>query len=130
MRNVLSTLMREEACEAFLVYWIDPLIEQLLETASNKLDSLFRDRHRHATTYNHYFSDNLQKNVNSRYEKRLIEVLWQMFPDDYNGRSGPKDLYGVCTMMSKTIPDMDSHFIRVMRSIATVAIVAFAGYLS
>lgn len=73
------------------------------------MDSLFHDRHRHAIT--HYFTENVQKIFNARNEKRLLEVLEEMFlTDGYNGsrRTGPKDLSAVCSMVSRTIPDMDT----------------------
>jgi len=74
------------------------------------LDRLFRDRHRHAITYNHYFTETAQKLSDARDNRRLLEVLEKMFPWDYNrtARTGPKDLSAICSMVSKTIPDMDT----------------------
>ncbi|KAH9205431.1 P-loop containing nucleoside triphosphate hydrolase protein [Leptodontidium sp. 2 PMI_412] len=111
VENILSTLMDAEACMASLMHCVDPLMEKLLRTATNEMDSLFRDRHRQAITYNHYFTENVQKISNGRYEKRLLEVLTQMFPLDYtrNQRTGPEDLSAVCAaIISRTIPDMDT----------------------
>ncbi|KAG9246896.1 P-loop containing nucleoside triphosphate hydrolase protein [Calycina marina] len=111
VEDILSTLMDAEACVALLMHYVDPLMEKLLKTATSEMDGLFNDRHRHAITYNHYFTENVQKIFNSRYEKRLLDVLKQMFPLDYtgNGRTGPKDLSAVCSMISlRTIPDMDT----------------------
>ncbi|KAG9242207.1 P-loop containing nucleoside triphosphate hydrolase protein [Calycina marina] len=110
VEDILSTLMDAEACVALLMHYVDPLMEKLLKTATSEMDGLFNDRHRHAITYNHYFTEKVQKIFNSRYEKRLLDVLKQMFPLDYtgNGRTGPKDLSAVCSMISlRTIPDMD-----------------------
>jgi hypothetical protein len=110
VEDILSTLMDAEACVALLMNYVDPLMEKLLKTATREMDGLFSDRHRHAITYNHYFTENAQKIFNSRYEKRLLEVLTQMFPLDYsgNGRTGPSDLSAVCSMFSRTVPDMDT----------------------
>ncbi|PVH68000.1 hypothetical protein DL98DRAFT_442268, partial [Cadophora sp. DSE1049] len=110
VEDILSTLMDAGACMALLMHCVDPLIEKLLKTATNEMDSLFRDRHRHAITYNYYFTENVQKISNDRYEKRLLEVLRQMFPLDYtrNQRTGPEDLSAVCATISRTIPDLDT----------------------
>jgi hypothetical protein len=106
----LFNLMDTEACTALLKHWIDPLVLKLLDTANNAMDSLFRDRHRHAITYNHYFTENVQKIVNARNEKRLLQVLEQMFPLDFGGtkRVGPADFSVIGSMMSRTIADMDT----------------------
>jgi GTPase SAR1 family protein len=112
VEDILSTLIDAEACTALLMHYVDPLMEALLKTASDEMDSLFLDRHRHAITYNHYFTENVQKIFNARNEKRLLEVLEAMFPiDGYDKsrRTGPKDLSAVCSMVSRTIPDMDTH---------------------
>ncbi|XMA13663.1 hypothetical protein WAI453_006454 [Rhynchosporium graminicola] len=103
--------MDSEACDALLIHYVDPLMEKQLMSATDQMNELFRDRHRHAITYNHYFTDNVQKVFNDRYEKRLLEVLRQKFPlEDYTGtRTGPKDLSAICSMISRTIPDMDTH---------------------
>ena len=110
VEDILSNLMDAEACIALLMHYVDPLMEKLLKTATSEMDGLFSDRHRHAITYNHYFTENVQKIFNGRYEKRLLEVLTQMFPLDYTGneRTGPKDLSAVCSRLSRTIPDMDT----------------------
>ncbi|CZS92502.1 related to interferon-induced GTP-binding protein Mx [Rhynchosporium agropyri] len=112
VEDILSTLIDAEACTALLMHYVDPLMEALLKTANDEMDSLFLDRHRHAITYNHYFTENVQKIFNARNEKRLLEVLEAMFPiDGFNGsrRTGPKDLSVVCSMVSRTIPDMNTH---------------------
>ena len=111
VEDILSSLMDTEACQALLMHCVDPLMEKLFKTANDELDSLFRDRQGHAITYNHYFTENVQKISNGRNEKRLLKVLTDMFPLNYNGdaRIGPKDLSAVCSMMSKRIPDMDTH---------------------
>ena len=110
VEDILSTLMDTEACMALLEHWIDPLVLKILNEANDAMDSLFRDRHRHAITYNHYFTANVQKISNARNEKRLLQVLEQMFPMDYNGtkRVGPSDLSAIVSMMSRTVPDMDT----------------------
>jgi hypothetical protein len=55
MEDILSALIDAEACTALLLHHVDQLMEELLKTANDKLDSLFIDRLRHAITYNHYF---------------------------------------------------------------------------
>lgn len=108
--DILSTLMDAQACTALLVHYVDPLIENLRKTANDQMDSLFRDRHRQAITYNHHFTDNVQKISNARYEKRLLEILEATFPLDRYGkeRTGPADLSRVCSMLSRPIADMDT----------------------
>jgi hypothetical protein len=110
VEDILSQLMDTEAYIALLIHWVNPLMKKQLTAANDKIDSLFRDRHRHAITYNYYFTDNVQKIFNTCYESQLAKVLEEMFPvDDYSSkRVGPKDLSRVCSMMSRTIPDMDT----------------------
>jgi hypothetical protein len=102
--------MDVEACMALLTHCVDPLMEKVLKTATDELESLFRDRRRHAITYNHYFTENVQKIFNDRYERRILEVLKKMFPLNYNEtqRTGPTDLSAVWSKVSTTIPDMDT----------------------
>jgi hypothetical protein len=110
VEDILSSLMDSEAYMALLMLCVDPLMEKLLKKATAELDRLFRDRHRHAITYNHYFTETAQKLSDARDNRRLLEVLEKMFPWDYNrtARTGPKDLSAICSMVSKTIPDMDT----------------------
>lgn len=110
VEDILSFLMDSEAYMALLMLCVDPLMEKLLKKATAELDRLFRDRHRHAITYNHYFTETAQKLSGARDNRRLLEVLEKMFPLDYNrtARTGPKDLSAICSMVSKTIPDMDT----------------------
>lgn len=111
VEDILSTLLDIEACMALLMHYVDPLMEKLLKSAKAEMDSLFRDRHRHAITYNHYFTENVQKIFDARNEKRILGVLQRMFPLSYGGkeRVGPKDLSEVYSMMSRTITDMDTY---------------------
>lgn len=110
LKDILSSLMGSEAYIALLMLYVDPLMEKLLKRATDELDRLFRDRQRHAITYNHYFTETAQKISDSRNQKKLLEVLEKAFPvDDYSQtRTGPKDLSKICSMMSESIPDMDT----------------------
>ena len=63
VEDILSTLIDVEACAALLMHYVDPLMETLLRTASDEMDNLFLDRHRHAITYNHYFCCKCAENV-------------------------------------------------------------------
>jgi len=94
VKDILSTLMDAEVYTALLTHFVDPLTDKLLMTANEELDSLFRNRHRHAITYNHYFTDNVQRISNARNNKRLLKVLEIVFPLNNNDtrRTGPKDL--------------------------------------
>ena len=92
VEDIMSHLMDTEAYMALLIHWVDPLKEKQLTAANDEIDSLFRDRHRHTITYNHYFTDNVQKICNTRYESRLLKALEEIFSvDDYSSkRVGPK----------------------------------------
>jgi hypothetical protein len=100
--------MDEETCAALLFHWVDRAMDNSLENACKRMDSLFADRKRHVITYNHYFTENIQKSFNARNEKRMLEALEQFFPIEANQygvsvrRTGPKDLTGVCSMVSRT----------------------------
>ncbi|KAM0134335.1 hypothetical protein ACHAO1_005730 [Botrytis cinerea] len=110
LEDILSSLMDSEAYMALLMLYVDPLMEKLLKRATDELNRLFRDRQRHAITYNHYFTENAQKISDARHQKKLLEVLEKAFPvDSYSQtRTGPKDLSKICSMMSESIQDMDT----------------------
>jgi hypothetical protein len=115
IKDILSSLMDEETCAALLFHWVDRAMDNSLENACKRMDSLFADRKRHVITYNHYFTENIQKSFNARNEKTMLEALEQFFPIETNQygesvrRTGPKDLTGVCSMVSRTIADMDTY---------------------
>lgn len=113
IKVILSSLTDEDTCTALLLHWIDPAMDNSLKNARKRMESLFADRKRHAITYNHYFTKNIQGSFNARIEKRMREVLEGYFPIEgggYNARRiGPKDLTGVCSMMSRTVADMDTY---------------------
>ena len=111
LENILSNLMDPTACEALLKHYIDPLMDDILKTANDELEKLFLIRHIHAITYNSSFTENFQRISIARNEKRLLEVLKETFPLDYNEnrRTGPKDLSAVCATLSSSIQDMDTH---------------------
>ncbi|TGO89303.1 hypothetical protein BPOR_0115g00080 [Botrytis porri] len=110
LEDILSSLMDLEAYMALRMLYVDPLMEKLLKKATNEMDRLFHDRHRHAITYNHYFTETVQEISDARDQKRLLEALEKVFPlDDYaQTRTGPKDLSTICSMVSGSIPDMDT----------------------
>ncbi|TGO28756.1 hypothetical protein BPAE_0023g00210 [Botrytis paeoniae] len=110
LEDILSSLMDSETYMALLMLYVDSLMEKLLKKATDELDRLFRDRHRHAITYNHYFTETVQKISDARNQKRLLEVLEKVFPlDEYNQtRTGPGNLSTICSMVSGSIPDMDT----------------------
>ncbi|KAF7949092.1 hypothetical protein EAE96_008263 [Botrytis aclada] len=110
LEDILSSLMDSDAYMALLMLYVDPLMEKVLNKATDELERLFRDRHRHAITYNHYFTENVQKISDARNQKRLLGVLEKFFPlvEYSQTRTGPKDLSTICSMMSESIPDMDT----------------------
>jgi hypothetical protein len=80
VKDILSSLVDEETCEALLSHWVDQAMDKSLKNARQRLDGLFADRKRHPITYNHYFTESIQKSFNTRIEKKLRETLDRIFP--------------------------------------------------
>lgn len=74
--------------------WIDPKIKRNSKTQIRLWISLLTDRQRHPITYNHYYTETLQKIRQERQEKEL-----EMKIHDFLRTTDP-----VCTLNSHTIP--------------------------
>lgn len=112
---LLSDLTDDETRTALLLYHIDPLMDSILIKANEKLRDLFVDRQRHAITYNHYFTDNVQKARQSRLQKSLKASLERLLPlveCRFEGlhRSAPTDVSTLASsLISETEVDMDTY---------------------
>ena len=115
IEDILSSLMSKETCAALLSHSVSGAMDICLENARKRMENLFADRKKHAITYNHYFTENIQKSFNARIEKRLLEGLEKCLPienDKYGEparRAAPLDLTGLCSVVSRTTVDMDTY---------------------
>jgi hypothetical protein len=62
--------------------WFNEAMNQQLAEAKKELEKLFEDRRRHAITYNHYYTDNIQKSEEED-EKGMLAAITDQFPN-YN----------------------------------------------
>ena len=109
-------LADEQTSEALLAQIIDPLMDQKLKDMNGKLDEILDPyRNGHPITYNHYFTETIQKVKHNRREAE-VEAKLRRFLDrslDLTGRDDKlKDVRMsevVSMLTSKTEEDMDRY---------------------
>ncbi|KAF8534064.1 P-loop containing nucleoside triphosphate hydrolase protein [Trichophaea hybrida] len=75
LRSVLKDLAPVDVIEGLLSLHINHQMEKRLELAANELEGLLEDRRRQCITYNHYFTDELQKIREKRLKDRYESVI-------------------------------------------------------
>ena len=71
LERLLDAITDHKTLVALFTYWIDRNINERFKKANQALDRLLNDRDRHPITYNHYYTDNLQKLKQERQVKEL-----------------------------------------------------------
>jgi hypothetical protein len=66
-------------------YSIDAVLQNNLKNAMDELESLLDDERRHPITYNHYYTDNIQKSRQQRLHKSVEKAI-QGAMDDNGGK--------------------------------------------
>jgi GTPase SAR1 family protein len=75
LRIALTDLAPSEVIDSLFAYHIDTKMAERLEKANRELENLLEDRRRHAITYNHYYTDNVQKIRHDRFIERTARLL-------------------------------------------------------
>ena len=72
---LLNEIAERGVCQRLLQYWINDIMKRRLHHAERELNELFSDRKSHAITYNHYYTENVQKIHQQRRSKSSQEAL-------------------------------------------------------
>jgi hypothetical protein len=76
----------DEVSEALLKYCINEAMKNRLAAAQEELEKLFADRRKYPKTYNHYFTDTVQKSRKEAFKAKFTEIGEQYgySADQYN----------------------------------------------
>ncbi|KAF2452977.1 P-loop containing nucleoside triphosphate hydrolase protein [Lineolata rhizophorae] len=75
LEKLLFEITDNETSGSLFTHWIDPRINERFDTASQSINRLLADRQKHPITYNHYYTENLQKIREKRQTGTLIESI-------------------------------------------------------
>ena len=73
VRAVLSDIGPPETMEKLSIHTVQPFLKQAHSEAIAELERVLADKSRHPITYNHYFTDNIQKLQQERLTRCLME---------------------------------------------------------
>lgn len=109
---VVTYTADDTTTEALLQNIFDPALDQLLESLREKTtEMLIPHQKGHPITYNHYFTENLQKFRNQRNQDEYSKIVKQFFGVSslegfhYDGLLNPSQL--VSALVQRTEPDMN-----------------------
>lgn len=71
---VLQYLTDDDVCNKILKFWLDPIMEQSLEAANNKLNELLEVHKDHPLTTNRDFVDNRRKLQQTKDEDSNLDM--------------------------------------------------------
>ena len=91
---LLSAIMDEETVKSLLTRWIDPKTKQRYDQACQMIDRLVNEKKRHPITYNHYYTETLQRLRVERQERMLESSLRKA----YNMKAGTGPSYDFSNM--------------------------------
>ncbi len=75
MNLALRELTPDDVLAPLFDYHINPKLEERFTKAEEELRNLLNDRKGHAITYNHYYTENVQRLRSSRMNRRYEKVL-------------------------------------------------------
>lgn len=75
LEKLLCSIADDETTRSLFDNWIDQKVNKRFEEANKALDSLLADRKRHPITYNHYYTETLQKIRQERQAKELEKKI-------------------------------------------------------
>lgn len=80
LEAILSTLADEKTCSALMQHVIDPFMADVLTRLNSRLDEVLELYEKlHAMTYNHYFTETIQKARNEQVQKSMAEKFCAAF---------------------------------------------------
>jgi hypothetical protein len=83
--RALAQVVNEDHVRRDIHKILDRSLQKNLDTASEELQRLCEDESVQPITYNHYYTDNIQKARNDRTKKAMEKAL-QSVSDDWNGK--------------------------------------------
>ena len=113
LETVLGSIADGVTCNTLLTHWIDPKSKERLLQANEALDRLQSDKQRQPITYNHYYTENLQK-VRANRQKEIFEDKIKHFFGTGSDSIQPnfQKTFSVAALTKTLIPqseaDMDS----------------------
>ena len=88
---VLSTLLDDGTCASLQAQVIDPFMREKLSQLNSKLEQVLGPHQRgHPVTYNHYFTETIQKARQERSEKDMTQRFYAHF--GFNPENPPKEM--------------------------------------
>lgn len=75
VRNAIAESTNKDVFESLFTYHLDKIMEDRLADAKQELERVMADQRRHAMTYNHYYTDNVQNSRQERRKNHYLEVL-------------------------------------------------------
>ena len=73
MASIICEIADQRAGERLIQHWIHDLLKMRLCNAESELKQILADRQEHAITYNHYYTENVQKYPSAETSKILTE---------------------------------------------------------
>lgn len=71
---LIPHLTHKEVADSIFQYWLNSALAERLESAKTELLEVLKDRRKHAITYNHYYTDNIQKSRIAEMERQLTKA--------------------------------------------------------
>ena len=88
---VLSTLLDDGTCASLQAQVIDPFMREKLSQLNSKLEQVLAPHQRgHPVTYNHYFTETIQKARQERSEKDMTQRLYAHY--GFDSQNPPKNI--------------------------------------
>ena len=107
---VMSAIADEMTSKSVFQRVFTPALDSIWETLRTKTDELLATHHEgHPITYNHYFTENLQKIRSKNEKERFVRILREKLPVTDNGWiDGNLDIGEVAdALLVRSEPDMD-----------------------
>lgn len=86
MREALTVVVAEEDVRQHISVICQNHLETVFHQAQEELGKLIADEKRHPITYNHYYTDNIQKARNADNHHSIEQTLLNTIEQDFNGK--------------------------------------------
>lgn len=107
VNTVLLRLIREENVRREVSVLTSSGLDERARLASQELVKIIADEKLQPITYNHYYTDNIQKARQDSLRKSIQQVMRGVIDDDFNGK----------LHVSNTVPDMDKLLASLQRKV-------------
>lgn len=86
MQSALTSVVNDKLVQENLLQNVNDRLEENVRAAFEELNKLLQDEAGSPITYNHYYTDNIQKSRNDRAKKHLHKSMENAIDEDWNGR--------------------------------------------